>query len=463
MSMNALPSGVPCRGGVNFAHREGERNVRSSHLPYNVYKERGSSILTPERPEMLKNILFVVSALAIARAQIPSLGWCPEYVPMANFDMGKFLGVWYEAERYFQILDPVSRCVKANYTLGPDGKYRVSNEVTNRFTGVKRVLEGEIRTPSTKAEEGKLHVEYKALPLTPETQYAILETDYKNFAVMWSCSGLGPLSAQNAWVMTRARRPEGPVLQSAYGVLDKYKISRTFFIKTNQEDCSSFDEGPPAPKPSESLTTEAPVVEEAGKKIVNLRSALVPEEEAADEKPEALADTVPEPEKVADSNAENVKVPEVRKEVNNVEPAVETAPSSVPEVILKVADRAKDIAKKTIDDVKITFEPIKETLQKPAEKFGEALEKPIENLQQTFEKPIGNLQQTFQKPYETIKETLQKPYESIKETLQKPYEAIKETLQKPIDRIKEAATATAPSNKDKEPEPSKEPLAEERK
>lgn len=38
--------------------------------------------------------------------------------------------------------------------------------------------------------------------------------------------------------MTRSRIPPGPVLQRAYGVLDQYKISRTFFVKTDQEGCA---------------------------------------------------------------------------------------------------------------------------------------------------------------------------------------------------------------------------------
>ena len=39
--------------------------------------------------------------------------------------------------------------------------------------------------------------------------------------------------------MTRERQPAGPVFQRAYGVLDKYKISRTFFIKTDQNNCDT--------------------------------------------------------------------------------------------------------------------------------------------------------------------------------------------------------------------------------
>lgn len=39
--------------------------------------------------------------------------------------------------------------------------------------------------------------------------------------------------------MTRDRIPSGPILQRAYGVLDKFKISRTFFVKTDQTDCET--------------------------------------------------------------------------------------------------------------------------------------------------------------------------------------------------------------------------------
>lgn len=38
--------------------------------------------------------------------------------------------------------------------------------------------------------------------------------------------------------MTRDRNPSVAVMQRAYGVLDKYKISRTFFLKTDQKDCA---------------------------------------------------------------------------------------------------------------------------------------------------------------------------------------------------------------------------------
>lgn len=43
---------------------------------------------------------------------------------------------------------------------------------------------------------------------------------------------------ENAWVLTRERLAPIAVMQAAYGVLDRFKISRTFFVKTNQADCT---------------------------------------------------------------------------------------------------------------------------------------------------------------------------------------------------------------------------------
>ncbi|EFA11278.1 apolipoprotein D [Tribolium castaneum] len=183
------------------------------------------------------HIILFVCFVAAARAQIPNLGFCPDYLPMPDFDIERFLGKWYEAERYFQFSEVATRCVVTDYAKAPSGRIYVSNEVTNRLTGVKRVIDGSLEL-SGKAGEGKLNVKYSTTPIASETALTVLDTDYDSYAVIWSCSGFGPIHAQSAWVMTRERLPSGVVLQQAYGVLDKFKISRTFFVKTDQEGCA---------------------------------------------------------------------------------------------------------------------------------------------------------------------------------------------------------------------------------
>lgn len=117
--------------------------------------------------------------------------------------------------------------------------------------------------------------------ITPETTYSVLKTDYDSYAVMWSCTGVGPVHTQNAWVMTRKRLATGEALQKAYAVLDKYKISKTFFVKTDQDDCAILEALPlspvasPARKPIDESDTVEISVEEMTRDASGLRDPLI--------------------------------------------------------------------------------------------------------------------------------------------------------------------------------------------
>ncbi|XP_026822777.1 apolipoprotein D-like [Rhopalosiphum maidis] len=188
-------------------------------------------------------VLLVCTSVAMVSCQVPAIGGCPDFDSQPDFDMNRYLGTWYEAEHYVNIFEIGTRCVKTNYTKAVDGRYLVSNEIMNRFTGVKRVLDGEIRL-IVKGAESKMNVKYTTLPISYSTEQMILETDYDSFAVVWSCSSYGVANTQNAWIMTREKLAPGTVMQKAYGVLDKYKLSKSYFRKTDQNSCAIAEAAP---------------------------------------------------------------------------------------------------------------------------------------------------------------------------------------------------------------------------
>ncbi|XP_046742734.1 DNA translocase FtsK 1-like [Diprion similis] len=437
---------------------------------------------------MLKKIVLVFAALALAKAQIPNLGWCPDQVPMAGFNLPKFLGVWYEAERYFQLTELVSRCVVSNYTKGFDGKVRVSNEVTNRLTGIKRVLEGEVKPSPTKAEEGRINVKYTTVPLTPETQYTVLETDYENYALLWNCQSIGLAHTQSAWVMTRNRNPSSATMQMAYGALDKHGLSRRFFVKTDQAECA-FDLAPtpaaaapapvaapipavaPAAAPIPAVAPAAPatpikeetVVPEPGlEKGVLLRSSgLLQEAEPAMEMPkeEIAVESSPAAEKLAE---------EVQPA--SVEPAKEAspkpvAPETVPEVILKVAETAKPAAdpqpeaapiaeESKVHEVVVSAEPEKVKLDVVAEPQSEAVLKDAEPAETVKpEEPVA-LEEPKEKPAAMI------PVLNLAEPVPEATAIKQEKIETPVAAVPLQEAAALPP-KSALPEPAKkEKLAE---
>lgn len=57
---------------------------------------------------------------------------------------------------------------------------------------MKRVMDGHLQLIGREGE-GRIIVKYSALPIPYDTEYAILDTDYDTYAVLWSCSGIGPV------------------------------------------------------------------------------------------------------------------------------------------------------------------------------------------------------------------------------------------------------------------------------
>lgn len=79
-------------------------------------------------------ITYLISICVLficVNGQIPLFGSCPKHDPMVNFNYNKFMGKWYETERYFALTEVASKCIAANYEKRPDGKIYVNNEVTS--------------------------------------------------------------------------------------------------------------------------------------------------------------------------------------------------------------------------------------------------------------------------------------------------------------------------------------------
>jgi hypothetical protein len=68
--------------------------------------------------------------------------------------------------------------------------------------------------------------------------------------------------------MARDRIPRGEVLQAAYGVLDKFKMNRSFFVRTDQTSCETL------PPPLEAIDPTSTESNEA-KKVVENETVVV--------------------------------------------------------------------------------------------------------------------------------------------------------------------------------------------
>ena len=107
-------------------------------------------------------------------------------------------------------------CTNANYSLNDDGSIRVRNNEWHEEDGEWDGGTGQatIDDPS----QGFLWVKFG--PLIPAGPYQILETDYENFSVVYTCDGiLDFYNIEYMWILTREANPTQEVLDKAMDVV----------------------------------------------------------------------------------------------------------------------------------------------------------------------------------------------------------------------------------------------------
>lgn len=81
-------------------------------------------------------ILSLCVAINIISAQVTG-GPCPNLQGVANFNVKKYLGSWYEFKKYPNFFSRGAKCITATYALQKDGNVSVLNQQTINGTADK--------------------------------------------------------------------------------------------------------------------------------------------------------------------------------------------------------------------------------------------------------------------------------------------------------------------------------------
>lgn len=75
-------------------------------------------------------MLIVSTLLAIqhANSQVPGFGNCPKVRVQENFDVHRYLGLWFEVKKYPFIFTLGGKCITAEYGLNQNGTVSVFNK-----------------------------------------------------------------------------------------------------------------------------------------------------------------------------------------------------------------------------------------------------------------------------------------------------------------------------------------------
>jgi len=180
--------------------------------------------------------LLFIGLLAICQGRVVrkvDTGRCPDFSTKQDLEIEPYLGKWYEFERFATAFEGFTGCVQAIYSPKDDGSVKVHN--TGWYPSGKI---SDIVGTAEVVGPGQLTVQF---PGSPKGDYNVLETDYENFASIYSCTSIALVRVQYAWVLTRERQISDEVLNRAHKAFTDNGIDVNNFWRTYQgEKCEGL-------------------------------------------------------------------------------------------------------------------------------------------------------------------------------------------------------------------------------
>ncbi|XP_036220883.1 apolipoprotein D [Bactrocera oleae] len=178
--------------------------------------------------------LIVLVSAKMAVSQVVKGGLCPSNIQtVQDFDAEAYLGKWYEFSKYPFIFEAGGRCIQAEYGALTNDSVTVQNTQIS-ILNLKSSIDGVARIVGP----GKLSVRFNGIAsLAGDADYWVLGTDYKNYAVVYSCSNLLIAHSVVVWILTREAEPSEDIVKEAENILTSQKISLKPLKLTYQTGC----------------------------------------------------------------------------------------------------------------------------------------------------------------------------------------------------------------------------------
>lgn len=190
---------------------------------------------------MASKIILVFCVIFALWVQIDAhsynLANCPNVEPAPGFQMSKFLGVWYVIQK----TSTASKCISYNYTRGEEpGEYVITQDSDVPVLGLTSLKHeyhytGELSVPEP-STPGRMLVRFP-LNLAGSASHVVFDTDYTNYAGVFTCQKLGFFHRKSATILSRYRDLDKSVIDKLRQSLSNFNVDPFSLSIVTQTNC----------------------------------------------------------------------------------------------------------------------------------------------------------------------------------------------------------------------------------
>ncbi|XP_057376531.1 apolipoprotein D-like [Daphnia carinata] len=171
---------------------------------------------------------------------------CPQVTTKPDFNYIPYAGLWYEIQRFENVFQQGTSCERAIYEEISVGVVSVTNTAV-LADGTLTNITGSA-TAISPDQPGHLIVSF---PGRPDGDYLVLDTDYTNYASVYSCDVAGAFVLEYAWLLGREQTMTQEIMDVALSKFTQFGVDVSEFQPTTQgETCVYYPEYPFPPSVS---------------------------------------------------------------------------------------------------------------------------------------------------------------------------------------------------------------------
>jgi len=172
----------------------------------------------------------LLAALGLAFLAVTTDAACPKIPLVKNFNVDKFMGVWYEIQAQPSIFQSIKKCFRSEYKRNGDTIVVSSKGLNNGNRPASSI--SRMTLTSTPA---KMLTDFVSGFTVP---YEVVDTDYTSYACVHSCLSFGPITNDFFFIYSRERTLSRKKVEHCKSLVRNYPQVRLSQLRsTPQNGC----------------------------------------------------------------------------------------------------------------------------------------------------------------------------------------------------------------------------------